>query len=605
MTNRIEVFQPECKRLAVAGGTVTVRVDGRLCSDLEPLEIVRSCRPEFGSARLLYNSATRGQVDPTDPEDIENLFPMGSRISLHQSYNAASTEFVARDLPLFVGRIETIERRIDAGDERVEIVARDHSATLRRVTVYGQHLPSNGATVFLPGLATIFNPAGRGNAATERITTDGRTRTLFAATGQKAWTCAEAIHYLLVEYAPPGQLAWPAIEQLRALTGDCLVRDLDVTGLSLLEALHRCCEAAGVRFRFVPRLVENEPGQAIVFYRTGRTRTVEINGQPRGEALSPSRTNVAGLRASRSLYPVTHRYIAQGDFKVYEATFELVAAWDPALEGTDYSVFSPSTNPEFASVRDVYRRWCLNEAGDYTAAPFQRGPAYDFSAVFEGDSYTPHRRRFWPALSSAGSNASAYHLEVSLDGGLNWSVYAGAFDNLLDECGVWLSGDQLDVHTWVAALKGTLRFRITASVVSDERLTCILADGPVGSTAPVVDHLLTLPHRFRYRKVSPQSVLANSTDGPANEVDDSAALYEFVRQRCLASPATIETMDVRTLTLDLHLQPGDRVASNPDSRDLFATRRDSRSRLCIERVVMDFRQQCTKLRLTRYRQHEL
>ena len=119
-------------------------------------------------------------------------------------------------------------------------------------------------------------------------------------------------------------------------------------------------------------------------------------------------------------------------------------------------------------------------AGDYTDEPFNQGAPYDFSKVFEGARYAPRRRRFWPALSKAAHGRSlGYCLEVSYDAGLHWCPYVHPFNNLVTECGVWLSADQLDVDTWVAALKGALKFRITASVVSDERLTCIVADGPV------------------------------------------------------------------------------------------------------------------------------
>jgi hypothetical protein len=186
---------------------------------------------------------------------------------------------------------------------------------------------------------------------------------------------------------------------------------------------------------------------------------------------------------------------------------------------------------------------------------------------------------------------------------LNWWQYSHAFNNLLDECGVWLSSDQLDVDTWIAALKGALRFRVTASVVSDERLTCIVADGPIGSTAPVIDHVITLPRRFQYRKVSGHSVPAVAAEryGVPNEVDDTAALYEFVRQQALTSTPTIETTDVQTLALALHFEPGDRMTASPESRDLLSCRRDGRSLVWIDRVQMDFRNQCTRLRVVRQR----
>jgi hypothetical protein len=254
-------------------------------------------------------------------------------------------------------------------------------------------------------------------------------------------------------------------------------------------------------------------------------------------------------------------------------------------------------------VRDVYRKWCLNEAGDYTGEPYNRGQPCDLTRAFEGASYVCRRRRFWPTLSAdSHGRPLGYFLEVSFDDGLTWRQYSHAFNNLLDECGIWLSSDQLDVDTWAAALDGALRFRVTAAIVSDERLTCIVADGPVGSTTPVIDHIITLPRRFQYRKVSGHSVLAGAAGfGPPNETDDTAALHEFVRQRASSSSAIIETTDLETPFLALHFEPGDRVMCGPDSRDLLNCQRDSRSLVWVEHVQMDFRNQCTRLKLVRQR----
>jgi hypothetical protein len=572
MSNTIEVFQAEYTSLALPAGTVMVSLDGVPYEELEPIELVRSGPPEFSWARL----AARGDA-----------FAIGQKVCLHQLCNRNAPESAIAAVPLFVGRIESIETTIDSQGPRVEMIARDFSAALDRITVYGQRVWSDGGTTFLAGLDTIFNPQGRGNAAGPAFSADDR--------HARSWNCAEAISYLLDEYVRTGELHRPGLDQLRALTDGRLLRDLDVTGLSLLDALHRCCDAAGLQFRLVPRQSETGPEQAIVFYRNGRGRAVELNYQPSGQELSLSRTNVATLRSRRDFHPVTHRYIGQGDFKTYEATFELVRAWDPAMEDTDYAQFSASTNPQFHEVRDVYRKWCLNEGGDYAAAP------HDFSTLFEGAAYVCRRRRFWPALSTDGQGRSlGYFLEVSFDAGLHWWQYVGAFDNLLDECGVWLAGDQLDVDTWVAALKGALRFRITASVVSDERLTCIVADGPVGSTAPVVDHIVTLPRRFQYRQVSSQSIFAHSPNAP-DVADDTEALCEFLRARAEASRQVIETAQIQTPTLTLHVHPGDRVTSSPDSRDVLGCRSDPRCIAWIESVRIDFRRQSTQLSIVRQR----
>jgi hypothetical protein len=408
---------------------------------------------------------------------------------------------------------------------------------------------------------------------------------------------------------PNGQLQTPSIEQLQTLTENQTVRDLNVTGLNLIEVLQRCCERIGLRFNFVPRPMPTGPDQAIVFYKSGVGRTVELNCQRRGERFSISKTNIARLHSRKNFWPVTHKYIGQGGTKVYEATFDLVKAWDPLGEDTNYDKFSPSTNADFYQVKDVYRKWCLNETGGYSGAPYNQGDAFGFSKVFQSSNFVRRRRRFWPALTADKQGKSlGYFLQVSFDNGLHWWQYLYAFNNLLNECGVWLSSDQLDIDTWVAALKGVLKFRITALVISDERLTCVVADGPVNSTAPVVEHIITLPRQFKYRKVSSRSIFAKTDDdtlGTPDEVDDSTALYEFVRKKAQVESEVIETVEIQTPYLAFDYHVGDKVTSSPESRDLLGIKSDNRSVSWIERVQIDFRNQCTNLKIVRKRSGQL
>ena len=156
----------------------------------------------------------------------------------------------------------------------------------------------------------------------------------------------------------------------------------------------------------------------------------------------------------------------------------------------------------------------------------------------------------------------------------------------------------------MASLKGVLKFRITASVVSDQRLTCTVADGPVNSTVPVVEHLITLPRRFKYRKVSKASIFSGATDdglGVADEVDDTAALYEYIRHTAQGSGEIIETVDVQIPYLAFDYRVGDRISSSPESRDLLSAGSDNRSMSTIERVQMDFAKQCANLTIIRKR----
>jgi hypothetical protein len=89
---------------------------------------------------------------------------------------------------------------------------------------------------------------------------------------------------------------------------------------------------------------------------------------------------------------------------------------------------------------------------------------------------------------------------MSYTNGSKWWPYMSSFKVLLDQCGIWLSVEQFDSDMWFAILKGVLKVRITASVVSDQRINYIAADGALGSIIPVVDKIITLPGRFKYQK---------------------------------------------------------------------------------------------------------
>lgn len=612
MSNRIDFIQSSKKPSAIPAATVTIMLDGELCPKLELKEIVREGWPKFSRARLAVNRAAYPDGDAAAAENIEAEFAMGQSVSIRQCFNGVPPGAAAFSYPVFDGRIEAIETKLESKGETVEITARDFSANIERITVYGRRIAkADGSSILLAGMDTAFNPDGKANADAEPIEANGRRYTVFCEEPSqgRAWSYAEVIDYLLSEYLPNGRLQRPGIEQLKAVTENQIVRDLDVTGLSLIEALHRCCERIGLRFKFVPRPVESGPVQAIVFYKSGAGREVELNLQQAAQQLDIAKTNIARMQSSRNLWPVTNKYLGQGDFKVYEATFELVKGWDGNEEQTDYDIFSPSSNTDFYQVKDVFRKWALNEAGDYTDEPYNRGQAYDFAKIFGSENYAHRRRRFYPSLTRDNQGKSlGYFLEVSYDSGANWRQYLSAFNNLLDECGLWLSSDRLDVETWVAALKGSLRFRITASVISDERLSCELSDGPVNSTAAVVEHLITLPRMFKYRKVSNKSIFAGSSDtslGIADEVDDSTALYEYIRHMALDSARTIETFEIQTPSIELDYRIGDRIAANPEGRDLLSCRSDNRSISWIERVRMDFEKQCTNLKVVRKRRVEL
>jgi len=600
MLNRIDFFQPEETQLALPAAGAVVLLDGSPCPYLQVLEITRENWPAFSWARLSFNSAAYSEKI-TD-EDIEMSLAAGRAVSIRQLYNGSAPDVAIADFCIFAGQIEEIHKKLGADGQTLQIIARDFSAVLKRLTVYGRKVIGiDGTTIFLSNADTIFNEDGIPNAAVS----DNAAVFCAESAQSKFWSYAEVIRYLLNEYLPAGQLQIPPIELLEELTGNQIVRDLDVTGTDLLEALHRCCEDVGLKFKFVPRPVQTGPEQAIVFFKQTSGKIAELNCQPAGRRFSISKTDITVFDSRKSFCPVTHKYIGQGDFKIYEATFDLVKAWNPDKESTNYYDFSASANPNFYQVKDVYRKWCLNETGDYSGQPYNQGDAFDFSQIFGTKNFAVRRRRFWPTLTADSQGKSlGYYLQVSFDNGLHWWQYLQAFNVLLDECGIWLSAEQLDINTWIAAQKGSLKFRITASVTSDERINCCMADGPVDSVAPIVEYIYTLPRRFKYRKVSSHSIFANSSED-ADQADDSSLLREFVRSKALANTEIVETIDLQTPYFSPHYQIGDVVNVSPESVDLFSCRSDNRSVSVIEKVRMDFVKQCTELKVIRWRKPQI
>ncbi len=293
MSNRVDFFQSEQTQLSLPAATVSVLLEGSLCPWLELKEIVLDSWPEFGWARFVYNRAGYPGTEKVFVEDIETVVSMGKRVSVERVYNGSAPGASGMSLTLFSGQIEGIEMRVAGDAELVEIIARDFSAQCGRRTLYGRRVvDSDGSNLFLEGVDTIFNEDGKANASAEIIVNNGNSYRAFCFDSSQAkyWGLADVINYLLCEYLPSGQLQIPDIERLRAITANQTVRDLDVTGMSLLRGLRRCCESSGLEFKFVPCIEPGSPEQVIVFYKSGVGRKVELNYQVYGVECSNSET---------------------------------------------------------------------------------------------------------------------------------------------------------------------------------------------------------------------------------------------------------------------------------------------------------------------------
>ena len=543
MVSNIATYTPSEKRIhSLKPLTAMVEVEGLPVPWLELLEVIRRPGPELNEARLRLLGHLTGPKARF--ESVGQLARPGQRIRAWLIGREDSVTGNQSRWPLFAGVIAKGAASLSGSGEGIEIVAVDELAYRQRRVIDGIRVPGDeGRTVYIQNDQAVFNPDGKGNCTKIEYTTGGISYRVFELNEKSGcdWTYAEAICYLICEYLGRRVISASCRDELKALTEGQHLRDIDVSGLTPLEGLERLCREAGLRYRVehVPA-GESEIKEVLQFYRLGQGRVIGLRHQKAGEDLDLDQTNLVGSQLQLDRAGATCQIKAQGGIKRFESTFDLVEGWDQSLEINDYSLYSPATNENFERYRDVFRKWVLNEAGDYTSEPYNQGAAYELCEVFGTKNYARRRRRFYPCLSrnqmgepiGSVSGVLGYYLEVSYNDGESWQPYGGAFNVLKDEGGIYLSGEQLEPQVWVAICKGVLRFRITCSLDSDERLEAVVSDGPVKSARPVRTKVIDLGDEYQYREVTKGSIFAGDTfaKGPADVVDDTEKLRGHARE---------------------------------------------------------------------------
>lgn len=526
---------------------VEVRIDGRAEPrlSLDWLEWAQQSAPR---ARL---SAGLGTCPATGTETrLEHLadrLAPGSSVSVTLLRGGVLPGAARRDVVLFEGRVERIEMNLDADGEHLAVQAEDAAAEVLRRRVGGRRSwAADGTAARLDGLTLVFNPDGQPNASATRYDPGSRDPyTIFSpncAAGSAAWTLDEAVAYLLAEHAGADGLAVPSPSEVRAMVPAIVLRDVLLEGRTLGESLGAILELVAARLQVTAEPGESAVSRRLDLWMADKAPSCWLSHQMVGGVYHPAATSFAGMTARLYFDAAPRHYVAKGDLKLYESTFDLVEGWDDALVTYAPEDFSPSSNPNFQQVRDVFRKWVLNEDGRYTADPYGRGPAADLSDLFEGAPYVRRPRRFLPCLSrDALGRSRGVYVEVSLDGGETWRRLSQGVRVLPDECGVYLMDDPLPPRYLEAAMRGQVRVRVTATIESDSRLEAVAAAG--NAFLPGRTRYLHVPSGFRFRRVSATSRFCGQ--GDADEADDTARLNELVTaaaaaDRCCPAPTRIE-----------------------------------------------------------------
>lgn len=267
---------------------------------------------------------------------------------------------------------------------------------------------------------------------------------------------------------------------------------------------------------------------------------------------------------SRRTMPRATRWIARAGGKVIESTFTLVPSWDASLEGQPDSTYSRANNDAFTTYANVYRLWSLNEDGRLNDAPFNQ-PPFDLTGFFDEPLHVPAQPlRFGRCLTldEAGQRKSAM-VEVSVDGGSNWSTYEGIAEVAVDRAAVYLDDATLPASFFAAAKSGDAAVRITATLQSPLPFDVARwAGNPFhGQAQPKV---IDVSDAFVFARVDQTSIhraLIDAADAAAQENDPTAAMTDWLLGR-MSQSDNDDPQDSITLELACVLpllRIGDRV----------------------------------------------
>jgi len=469
--------------------------------------------------------------------------------------------------------------------------------------------PIDGRYTILTGRRCIFNYEGRPNrdpielnlldAADVQLCT----MPIFADPQfAEPWTARQMLYYLLSPLNNPAYQYLP-ISDPSTLTGldhsdfDKVLNHVVVEGLNIIEAIQLICRSIGWGFREDyddedVNLVFYKIGSASSYSRSSAVPTIlhKLHAPAVGEAVVDAALQGKKLLWSMSLAedigPVVNKPRGLGAPHRFEFTAELVPAWldedfAPDISEDNINLFfteaelqdlTDKNSKDFFKyyhprgsgfLRDVGRKWSLNESGTFSSADtYDRGMPFDFSSVIDSEYirdegnrrlYAPYNRKLLPCLTIDKDRLTSVgiRVEFSFDGGQTWQLIPCSIASLTDECGIYiaeanlaeivdqaestisggdLDGVQLNFFTSLAddivnsrSFKNGAwhtRVRVTASVQMDQRLRITKEPTSVYGSPFHQSQIFDFSEKYGLEKREPASIFADG-ELSAREIDST------------------------------------------------------------------------------------
>jgi len=549
-----------------------------------------------------------------------------------QSYNIATGDMIRirTDEPgsgswtvLFEGFVTNFMSDFSGGSdqspgfERQAIVICDYRWLLSTTSpIFGQFArtadDTSSTATWLSGRRAIFNADGRPNCDATFVTYSGYGDIPVFADPDVAipWTAYDMLTYVLGPYCNSSTLYFelPHPDNISVLSHtdwDKVLNHVVIDGLNVIEAMSAICRQIGWGFREDYTV----SGPELTFYKiagaTGYVRNSdnpvilhELHAPAVGDdidtAVGEGKKMLWSMTLAEDIAAVVNNPWGLGSPDRFEFTAELVPAFlDTDLipdtsESNTHLFFIEAdlqemTDPDSESyykyyhprgslfIRNVGRRWSLNEAGRYGSADtYDRGMPFDFSTVVPAQYilnsqghhlFAPFNRRLLPCLTADEDSLSSVGIKVefSFDGGSTWQVIPANIVALKDECGIYIeetnlaelvdhkqgtiSGGDLDgvqLNLWTSLCDDILnsrsfkngqwktRVRVTASVQLDRRLTLQSLPTPTSGSPFHHRQIYDFSDRYgRQQRTSSSSYAGSSL--PAWQVDSTTVFDKHLQ----------------------------------------------------------------------------
>jgi hypothetical protein len=434
------------------------------------------------------------------------------------------------------------------------------------------------------------------------------------------WTLSAAVYYLC-HWLNPRQVVIknPSRAELVHAFNDSVdfVRNaLVADGEYLPEVLDAFLGPLGYHWKL--RKGRTRAAKIEFYQRAAGGSLVWLNHQRFGEIFDPKKTNVEANGVVFDSGRLANRIVGRGSKLQIEITAELVRAWDPQFDEWNRDDFRKSNLTDEAvaespGVKDAWRKWTLNENGDYIGLrpelreEFSPGLKARLRAGGYLDWMIPGRRKFLPTLTRIADSTQPAGEADGIE--IEWRVGDGQWRPasrwevgiLQHECGIHLGGDEIPEELFDAGPDAAIR--VTATIETDFRITAIAERR---NSSPLVDvgtAILDLDSQFHWREVTALSKY-KSSNRPSDAEDDRLSLVAFVneiRDRFdnldVAGAVTLEGVDQHQYRI------GDRVAGVKGKGISFRSRSDATTYPQIAAITYDIEGQKTILHMQRVREN--